>query len=174
VPLEIFRTVDGRGWGVRAKIDLNTGQYIDKYVGEIITGAEAQSRRDTSAFSQQKDVYLFALDKFTDELSMDPRLAGSPYEVDGEFISGPTRFINHSCNPNMRTFARVGDHADKHIHDLALFAIRNIPAGEELTFDYIDAADDLEEKTEDFNDPEMQRQMMVCLCGARNCRGYLW
>jgi histone-lysine N-methyltransferase SUV39H len=60
-------------------------------------GEEAQRQRDASAFSQQKDVYLFALDKFTGELSIDPRLAGPPYEVDGEVISGPTRFITHSC-----------------------------------------------------------------------------
>ena len=69
---------------------------------------------------------------------MDERLSGPPFEVDGEFFSGPTRFINHSCEPNLRSFARVGDHADKHIHDLALFAIEDIPAGVELTFDYVD------------------------------------
>lgn len=91
-------------------------------------------------------------------------------EVDGEFLSGPTRFINHSCEPNLRIFARVGDHADKHIHDLALFAIREIAAGEELTFDYVDGV------TED--GAEMERgngaHMTKCLCGSRKCRGFLW
>ncbi|PMB72517.1 Histone-lysine N-methyltransferase, H3 lysine-9 specific dim-5 [Beauveria bassiana] len=127
VPLQIFRT-QNRGWG----------QFVDRYLGEIITAEEADRRRANSAVSQQKDVYLFALDKFTDKDSLDPRLNGPPLEVDGEFMSGPTRFINHSCDPNLRIFARVGDHADKHIHDLALFAIKDITRGEELTFDYVD------------------------------------
>jgi histone-lysine N-methyltransferase SUV39H len=119
--------------GVRATVDIFQGQFIDKYVGEIITPKEANRRRKASDIAERKDVYLFALDKFSDPESMDPRLAGAPYEVDGEFKSGPTRFINHSCDPNMRIFARVGDHADKHIHDLALFAITDVRAGEELT-----------------------------------------
>ncbi|KAF4997736.1 hypothetical protein FGRMN_3656 [Fusarium graminum] len=157
VPLEIFRTRD-RGWGgctvysyivrksltsvravgVRSPVSIKKGQFVDRYLGEIITSAEADRRRSKSAISQRKDVYLFALDKFTDPESLDPRLKGPPLEVDGEFMSGPTRFVNHSCEPNMRIFARVGDHADKHIHDLALFAIKDIQKGQELTFDYVD------------------------------------
>lgn len=82
-------------------------------------------------------------------------------------MSGPTRFINHSCDPNLRIFARVGDHADKHLHDLALFALRDIPKGEELTFDYVSRGDDVEE-------PEDPTNMTPCLCGSANCRKYLW
>ncbi|KAM3548042.1 hypothetical protein MY1884_009338 [Beauveria asiatica] len=137
VSLQIFRT-QNRGWGVRSQAPIKQGQFVDRYLGEIITAEEADRRRANSAVSQQKDVYLFALDKFTDKDSLDPRLNGAPLEVDGEFMSGPTRFINHSCDPNLRIFARVGDHADKHIHDLALFAIKDISRGEELTFDYVD------------------------------------
>ncbi|KAL7919103.1 hypothetical protein ACQKWADRAFT_323253 [Trichoderma austrokoningii] len=141
IPLQIFRTPD-RGWGVHAQVAIKKGQFVDRYLGEIITSAEADRRRAASAISQRKDVYLFALDKFTNPESLDPRLKGPPLEVDGEFLSGPTRFINHSCDPNLRIFARVGDHADKHMHDLALFAIREIAAGEELTFDYVDGVTD--------------------------------
>ncbi|ODA76538.1 hypothetical protein RJ55_07808 [Drechmeria coniospora] len=112
-----------------------------------------------SAISQRKDVYLFALDKFTDPASLDPRLRGPPLEVDGEFMSGPTRFINHSCDPNLRIFARVGDHADKHLHDLALFAIKDISKGEELTFDYVDGVSS-EADERDGNIGDMTR----CLC----------
>lgn len=170
VPLQIFRT-DNRGWGVRCPVDIKKGQFVDRYLGEIITGKEADRRRAHSDISQRKDVYLFALDKFSDEDSLDPRLAGPPLEVDGEFMSGPTRFINHSCEPNMRIFARVGDHADKHIHDLALFAIREIPRGEELTFDYVDG---LEEMESDAHDPSKMQSMTPCLCQSRSCRGFLW
>lgn len=153
--------------GVRATETLKKGQFVDCYLGEVITAAEADRRRAASAIAQRKDVYLFALDKFTEPDSLDPRLQGPPLEVDGEFMSGPTRFINHCCNPNLRIFARVGDHADKHLHDLALFALRDIPRGEELTFDYISGADDHEE-------PEDPTNMTPCLCGSENCRKYLW
>lgn len=170
VPLEIFRTTE-RGWGVRCPVDIKKGQFIDKYVGEIITAQEANRRRARSDISQRKDVYLFALDKFSDPDSLDPRLAAPPLEVDGEFMSGPTRFINHSCEPNMRIFARVGDHADKHIHDLALFAITDIPRNEELTFDYVDGLEDMDN---DAHDPSMNLNMTACLCRSRSCRGFLW
>ncbi|TQV93869.1 histone-lysine N-methyltransferase [Cordyceps javanica] len=153
LPLQIFKTVN-RGWGVRPQTPIKQGQFVDRYLGEIITAEEADRRRANSAVSQQKDVYLFALDKFTDPNSLDPRLNGPPLEVDGEFMSGPTRFINHSCDPNLRIFARVGDHADKHIHDLALFAIKDIQRGEELTFDYVDGVveeqDELDGNVEDY------------------------
>ncbi len=170
VPLQIFRTED-RGWGVRCPVDIKQGQFVDRYLGEIITSEEADRRRAESTISQRKDVYLFVLDKFSDPDSLDPRLAGPPFEVDGEWMSGPTRFINHSCDPSMRIFARVGDHSDKHLHDLALFAIRDIPAGEELTFDYVDGLEDNDEMD---IDPSKTQDMTVCLCGAKNCRGFLW
>ena len=155
--------------GVRSSEAIRKGQFIDRYLGEIITSEEADRRRDESAVSQRKDIYLFALDKFTDPDSLDPRLIGPPLEVDGEFMSGPTRFINHSCDPNLRIFARVGDQADKHMHDLALFAIKNIPKGEEFTFDYVDGVaeegDELDGHAEG---------MTACLCGSENCRKFLW
>lgn len=168
VPLQIFRTED-RGWGVRCPVDIKKGQFVDKYLGEIITSKEADRRRREANVSQRKDVYLFALDKFSDQDSLDPLLAAPPLEVDGEWMSGPTRFINHSCEPNMRIFARVGDHADKHIHDLALFAIQDIPAWEELTFDYVDGVED-----NDAHDPSKIKDMTKCLCGTKRCRGFLW
>ncbi|KXJ91664.1 SET domain protein [Microdochium bolleyi] len=168
IPIQIFRTKN-RGWGVRSTVDIKKGQFVDKYMGEIITSAEADRRRNDSHKAERKDVYLFALDKFSNEDSPDERLRGPPLEVDGEFMSGPTRFVNHSCDPNMRIFARVGDHADKHLHDLALFAIRDINRGEELTFDYVDGVED-----KDAYDPEKQKDMTECLCGSEECRGFLW
>lgn len=156
---------------------IKKGQFVDCYLGEVITAAEADRRREESAVSRKKDVYLFALDKFTDPDSLDPRLQGPSLEVDGEFMSGPTRFINHSCDPNMQSFARVGDHADKHLHELALFAVRDIPRGEELSFDYTSAAmmgggggDDLDEELS----KEERDTMTRCLCGSTKCRGFLW
>jgi histone-lysine N-methyltransferase SUV39H len=151
--------------------DLKEGQFIDRYLGEIITPEEADYRRKQSEVSEKKDVYLFELDKFYDSDSIDERLSRPPLLVDGEFMSGAIRFVNHSCDPNSRIFARVGDHADKHIHDLALFAIQDIPKGTELTFDYVDGVED---GGEDIDDPEKRKDMAPCLCGSEHCRGFLW
>lgn len=168
VPLQIFRTQD-RGWGVKTLFDIEKGQFVDRYLGEILTAQEAQRRRVDSKMARRKDVYLFALDKFSDADSLDTRLAGPPLECDGEFRSGPTRFINHSCSPNLRIFARVGDHADKHIHDLAFFAVKDIAAGEELTFDYVDGTVELAQDAR-----RGAEGMTRCLCKSPNCRKFLW
>ncbi|KAG9242623.1 SET domain protein [Calycina marina] len=171
IPLNIFKT-ENRGWGVRSSVKIRKGQFIDLYVGHIITSQEADRRRKKSEFAQRKDVYLFALDKFSDPESADPRLRRKPYEVDGEFMSGPTRFINHSCDPNLRIFARVGDHADKHIHDLAFFAIKDIAPMTELTFDYVDG--ESAPLLKDSKNDDKVKDMTKCLCGSRKCRGFLW
>ena len=155
------------GPGVRSTVDITKGQFVDCYIGEIITAEEADRRRAVASQSQKKDVYLFDLDKFHDPQSLDPRLRGRPLVVDGEFMSGPSRFINHSCGPNMRIYARVGDLADKHLHDLALFATRDVPRGTELTFDYPDGVVE-EEVGGD------RRGMTRCFCGSENCRGWLF
>ena len=65
--------------------------------------------------------------------------------IDGRNIlmTPPSRFVNHSCNPNARGTRE---------YDLA---IRPIEAGEEITVDYADEAPDL---------------IFECNCAAANCR----
>lgn len=161
--------------GVKSTVDLKAGQFVDKYIGEILTQKTADHRRKTADRAERKDIYLFALDKFKDEETWD----GQPreiHEVDGEFFGGPTRFINHSCDPNLRIFARVGDESDKHIHDLAFFAIEGIKAGTEFTFDYVDSQPE-DAKFEGLTEKEtaaMKRDMASCLCGSDKCRKWLW
>ena len=156
-------------------MDIRAGQFVDKYVGEILTPRAATHRRQTADRAARKDIYLFALDKFEEEES-DNGQKREILEVDGEFFGGPTRFINHSCDPNLRIFARVGDESEKHIHDLAFFAVKDIEAGTELTFDYVagetveDRLDGLDERAK----AETKGDMAECLCGSARCRGFLW
>lgn len=187
VALEIFKTEDGRGWGkmflprpplsftnlllgVKTKDLIKRGHFVDCYYGELLTAEEAQTRRDEAESAQQKDVYLFALDKFTDEKGEDERLHDT-YEVDGEFLSGPTRFINHSCDPNLRIFAVVKNPVDQLFHSLAFFAVKDISADTELTFDYLDGVATDNDGDDDRDDYKEKRK---CLCGSKNCRGYLF
>ncbi|KAI9734912.1 MAG: hypothetical protein M1834_001992 [Cirrosporium novae-zelandiae] len=163
VPLEIFRTKT-RGWGLRCTVPLIRGQFIDTYRGEIITNEEATNRAENSA--PEKDCYLYDLDKFQDHLPEDEPL----YCVDGQFMGGPTRFINHSCDPNCRQFAVLYNHADMKVYDLAFFALEDIPANTELTFDYIGR--DVSEEEAAIS--EEAGKKFECRCGSDNCRGFLW
>lgn len=162
VEVEIFRTNGGRGWGLRCKEDLHEGQFIDTYRGEIITDEEA-NRREESA-SSAKGSYLYLLDKFVESEGLDP---DDVYTVDGEFMGGPTKFINHSCEPNCRQYTVSYNKHDPRVYDIAFFACRPIPAGEELTFDYLD-------KDEDGSMEEPGENAIPCLCGSANCRKWLW
>ncbi|KAK5738698.1 hypothetical protein LTR17_005830 [Elasticomyces elasticus] len=173
VPLVIFKTAD-RGWGVYCDEELVRGEFIDTYVGEVITGEESDRR--ITQMGEAKQSYLYALDKFIGD---SPDLnADTCYVVDGQYKGGPTRFINHSCEPNCRQYTVSYNKHDLKVYDLAFFAIDNIPAGTELTFDYQD--EDLVEeeefwktKEEALADPE-NKGKRPCQCGARLCRGILW
>jgi histone-lysine N-methyltransferase SUV39H len=162
VEVEIFKTASGRGWGLRCREDLHKGQFIDTYRGEIITNAEADRREEGS---KAKASYLYSLDKFQETEGLRDE---DIYVVDGEFMGGPTKFINHSCEPNCRQYTVSYNKNDPLIYDIAFFACRDIPAGEELTFDYLDKDEDDEPMASPGDDA------IPCLCGAAKCRKWLW
>ena len=120
------------GIGLRCPQDLLKGQFIDIYKGEIITSEEADKREEERV---GKDSYLYSLDKFAESMAIPSK---DLYVVDGEFYGGVCRFMNHSCDPNCRQFTVSYNHADAYLYDIALFAVRFIPAGTELTFNYCD------------------------------------
>ncbi|KAL2871989.1 histone-lysine N-methyltransferase Clr4 [Aspergillus lucknowensis] len=155
VRLEIFHT-GLRGFGLRSPDLIRAGQFIDLYLGEVITSKHADER-EKAAVTRNAPSYLFSLDFFNNDDNI--------YVVDGATFGAPTRFMNHSCNPNCRMFAVSRTHGDQYLYDLAFFALRDIPPNTELTFDY---------------NPHMERVDRVapgavpCLCGEANCRGQLW
>lgn len=173
VPLTVFKT-HNRGWGVYCDEDLIRGEFIDTYLGEVITNEETD-RREAKA-GKDKASYLYSLDKFVgdhDELTED-----TCFVVDGQYMGGPTRFINHCCEPNCRQYTVSYNKHDLRVYDLAFFAYEDIKAGTELTFDYMDKDEEEEEdvirkREEAANDPE-NVDKRPCNCGANKCRGYLW
>ncbi|KAH7114301.1 hypothetical protein B0J11DRAFT_132643 [Dendryphion nanum] len=171
VELEIFKTASNRGWGLRCRQDLFEGQFVDTYRGEIITDAEA-TRRENSASSKAKASYLYSLDKFAESEGLADE---DVYVVDGEFMGGPSKFMNHSCEPNCRQYTVSYNKHDCRVYEIAFFAYRDIRAGEELTFDYLDK----EEEDDDGGigeeeEEEPSEEAIPCLCGAKKCRRWLW
>jgi [histone H3]-lysine9 N-trimethyltransferase SUV39H len=186
IPLEIFKTKN-RGWGLRSPVQIRKGQFVDTYRGEVITDEEATQREASVRTSSGETIshgsrvseaskvsYLFSLDKFKDQVP-----DGEMYVIDGQYKGGPTRFINHSCDPNLRQFAVSLFRGHPQIYELAFFACKDIPPFTELTFDYqdLDEDDDSDDDYEE-NISEKERskgvKAMKCLCGTQNCRGYMW
>ena len=138
----------------------------------MITDTETTAREASGSYD--KASYLFSLDKHAEDDDQPGALHKSDcYVADGEKMGGPTRFINHSCDPNCRLFTVSYNRFDRRIYDLAFFALENIPAGQELTFDYMDVEETESGPGQAANDT-MDDGGVKCLCGAKNCRGKLW
>lgn len=85
----IFKTANGRGWGVRTERSIAKGAYICEYVGEVITNEEGDKRG--KQYDIEGRTYLFDLD-FNEE--------NNKYVVDAANYGNVSRFLNHSCDPN--------------------------------------------------------------------------
>ncbi|CAG5035106.1 unnamed protein product [Parnassius apollo] len=124
------------------------GGTVALYCGELLPRTLADER--------PRDQYMFALDLKPDlleECLLKQRLC-----VDAAAYGSAARFVNHSCRPALvpvRVFTRQ---RDLRLPVVALFAARDLSAGEELTFDYGDEFWAVKSK------------WMKCECGSPECR----
>lgn len=114
-----------------ALTDIAAGTRVMEYVGERISKTESLRRCEAN------NEYIFTLD---DE-----------HDLDGNVPWNPARLLNHSCVPNCE--------AELDADRVWIVALRDIKAGEELTFNY-------------GYDLENYRQH-PCRCGAADCVGYI-
>ena len=119
------------GKGLFTAQDIKKGTRILQYIGEKIAKAESEKRLG------QGNAYIFV---FNDH-----------WDIDGRVLRNKARYINHSCAPNceIHTTSRT----------IWIVALRDIKAGEELTFNYGYELDD-----------EMAQP---CTCGTEHCCGYI-
>ncbi|XP_053697160.1 histone-lysine N-methyltransferase SUV39H1-A [Sabethes cyaneus] len=173
--VSLFKTSNGRGWGVKTNQTIYEGWYITEYVGEVITYEEAEKRgRQYDAVGR---TYLFDLDFNGSD---------NPYTIDAASYGNIARFINHSCDPNCGIWSVWVNCLDPNLPRLAFFAKRKIEAGEELTINYQtqinesrgkDVSQGEEQLTGDGGpgrgkpDPE---NLTECRCGADNCMKYVF
>lgn len=145
--------------GLRSPQNVVKGQFIDLYLGEVITEAELESRE---LATEGAPSYIFSLDWFQQK---------DVYYVDSLNFGTPTRFLNHSCNPNCRVFTVILNPADSKVYGLAFFATRDILAGTELTIDY-----NPQEAGKVYAKPKPGdgAAVVLCQCGSRDCRVRLW
>ncbi|CAB1456976.1 unnamed protein product [Pleuronectes platessa] len=166
----IFKTENGRGWGVRTLQHIRKNTFVMEYVGEIITTDEAERRGHV--YDRQGSTYLFDLDYVEDV-----------YTVDAAHLGNISHFVNHSCNPNLQVFNVFIDNIDERLPRIALFSTRAIRVGEELTFDYkmqIDPVDTESTKMDSsfslagLPSSPKKRIRVECRCGSDSCRRYLF
>ncbi|XP_043944267.1 histone-lysine N-methyltransferase SUV39H2 isoform X2 [Protopterus annectens] len=159
-PLCIFRTSDGRGWGVKTLQKIKKNSFVMEYVGEVITSEEAERRGQL--YDSKGITYLFDLDYASDEFTVDAARYGNV-----------SHFVNHSCDPNLQVFNVFIENLDIRVPRIALFSSKTIKVGEELTFDYqMKGSGDLSTDSIDIS-PARKRPRTVCKCGSTSCRGYL-
>lgn len=79
-----------KGWGLRAKTDILKGAFIMEYVGEVIDRKEMMERfQRYSKDPNYKHTYFMELKRGC--------------IIDSTVRGNLTRFINHSCDPNVET-----------------------------------------------------------------------
>ena len=74
--------------------------------------------------------------------------ANGQYDIDGKVLRNTARYLNHSCDPNCITALTR--------RTIWIIALRDIHAGEELTFNY-----------------RYDTKKHRCHCGASHCCGYI-
>ncbi|KAL4226777.1 hypothetical protein ACF0H5_014756 [Mactra antiquata] len=136
----VFRTSNGRGWGVKAMQKIKAGTFVMEYVGEVISNEEAEIRGMT--YDSVGRTYLFDLDFNGDDC---------PFTVDAALHGNVSHFVNHSCDPNLEVYSVWINTLDPRLPRIALFSRRDIEKNEELTFDYMSskAHSPLEKSTEE-------------------------
>jgi SET domain-containing protein len=135
-----LRTSRIQGTGAFATRTIRKGTRIIEYLGQRISWRTADKRYDDEKMNRHH-TFLFTVD---DKTCIDAAVNGNE-----------ARFINHSCDPNCEA---INDRKRIFIE-----AIRTIPAGTELVYDY------QYERTDDHS-PEDER-FYKCRCGSPKCRG---
>ena len=129
--------------GAFAKKFIKKGTLVSEYYGELISKEEADRRLTLNEKLMKKNkniayTYIFELDDKTD--------------LDGNIPNNNAKFINHSCEPNLRF--------DIKKHRVFFYAIKDINKGEELSYNYDFSFDE-----DTFNHK--------CQCGKKKCVGYI-
>lgn len=136
-PVEIFARDPWCGWGVRGSVEIPFGVFVGEYTGELIDDEEATSRHDST--------FLF-----------ETRVGPETLTIDAKYSGNYTRFINHSCTPNVKVANVSWDYDEIQLIHMCFFTDKVIKKGEELTIDY--------------GESWWANKKFSCMCGSPECR----
>ncbi|XP_047367367.1 probable histone-lysine N-methyltransferase CG1716 isoform X2 [Vespa velutina] len=114
---EVFKT-EKKGFGLRAVADLDVGEFIMEYVGEVVDPKDF--RRRAKEYSKDKNRHYYFMALKSDQI------------IDATMKGNVSRFINHSCDPNAETQKWTVNGELR----IGFFIKKFIAAGEEITFNY--------------------------------------
>ncbi|EIN14044.1 SET domain-containing protein [Punctularia strigosozonata HHB-11173 SS5] len=170
VALNIMKT-PRKGWGVFADSKaIPAGTYIGTYAGELLTNEEGEERG--RLYNKFGRTYLFDID-FWYLKGPDPLTWESIYVYDAFHAGNFTRFINHSCDPNVVIVPCYINEANIDKPLLTFFALKNIKPHEEICFSYTGVPGDDDEE-EEVKEQPTDGIYIRCRCGSRNCKGRMW
>jgi hypothetical protein len=157
-----------KGFGVFTKDKILKGEFICEYVGKIISKNSANEKIKLNLM-RKKPNYVLQIRENYEKLIINTF-------IDAEEKGNVSRFLNHSCEPNLFfDIVRI-----RHfIPQVAFFANRDIEPGEELTFSYCDsgflseANHFIDDENKLVNQDEFSKSYKPCLCGSKNCQKYL-
>lgn len=129
------------GRGVVTVRPIRKGTHIMQYRGKHMTWDEAL---EVHPHNEDEPNHTFIFD------------LGDGTVIDGYYGRCAAKYINHSCDPNCDSDIIDGE--------VWIKAIRDIPVGVELTFDY-------RLEMEGTYPTEKIRKDFECRCGSANCRG---
>ncbi|KAF9010978.1 SET domain-containing protein [Hymenopellis radicata] len=94
IPIEIFKT-KRCGWGARSSVSVNRGNVLGVYTGEVLNREAAKRTKNPG--------YVFDLD-WLDNVDDDDGADELTYSVESFKCGNWTRFMNHSCDPNVGVY----------------------------------------------------------------------
>ena len=157
-------------------MDIPKGGFVCEYVGELISDAEAEQVRtvpgavqislgDRQIFQQSGPIiqtdtaFCYCSQRENDSYLFDlENRDGDTFCIDANKFGNVTRFINHSCAPNLVPVKVFSSHQDLRFPHIAMFASKQIKKGDVLGFDY----------GEKFW--VIKHKFFTCWCGLEKCK----
>ena len=135
------------GNGVFAALPIDKGERLIEYKGRRRTHEEVDA--GDSGDIESGHTFLFTLN--------------DDYVIDANVDGNVARWINHSCKPNCESEIEENGKGKRHKDKVFIHALRDIKAGEELTYNYGIVLDEPH--------TAKVKKLWACKCGAKNCTG---
>jgi [histone H3]-lysine9 N-dimethyltransferase len=167
---EVFRT-ENRGWGLRSWDPIRAGSFVCEFVGESLETTDVDSEyvfcatdpgEKVSNWNRGMELAENGGDGKCYESELVPIPVQMPVMKNAKELGNVSRFINHSCDPNLLWQLVLHGHGDAQSIHIMFFAVKHIPPMTELTYDYNGNAKERRGR---------EAGAKKCLCSSVNCRG---
>ncbi|KAI8541254.1 hypothetical protein RHMOL_Rhmol08G0047300 [Rhododendron molle] len=172
---DVFKTPH-KGWGVRSWDPIPSGSPVCEYIGvlrktdELDSAAENYYVFDIDCLQtmkgldgRQRRLRDVSIPAHMDETGDDKSESIPEFCIDAFSSGNVTRYINHSCQPNLFVQCVLSEHHNIKLARIVLFAADNIPPLQELSYDYGYGVDSVV-------GPDGKTRQIACYCGAPDCR----